>query len=646
MADPLPNSTCMPVVLCDSTKTAPDNKVIAVVGLDGVTTYYEVAADGSTTLVTPDPADLGVCPGPPPELEYVEYDPTIHDAGVIEGSGVTGDPFQIPLPCCDDDHVNVGPAAPAGPPGDGTETYIEQPDPADASTWIVHYWVDTDGDEIGDAWVAVPSCCEDIDLCEIFDEAPVACADAIEVITSDGTVCGPTPITDITPSHNFAACDSAGFAMSPSQPAPVAHTFAAANLGSGMVGEMVYLNPNVTNLFPAGIPQTTFPLTINVPATSSNCAVFLQVSYGHESQPQSSTDSFEGISITQASPGLGPATLVGESDINPGYPGGQQTFWAGQTVYGFDGNGGGGTVTIDFTQHPAMLADSTDGVVAWHWVEVCEQSGDVLRISDFCLDQIQKTDTPGPIGLPEGNGGDSTDWDLGDCPSIVFAVARHVASNPNDISQTPTPNDGTVEIADAVDWWQPPGFVDELYDETSFNHWGACQMGWAAGFVDGGQGPWNWYYQGNNGAQYIGSPEAGALSVPLCTCTTGIGAVEDSVSSCEIEICNDNCSQDAVVRCHVQASVTVEAAAGDKVCVWPTVDGAPIQNQQICVDNTNGQNTAIQTFPISTILTDFSALLMPGECRTHVFAWRGETEIGGGTITVSDYHTECEIIHV
>ena len=63
--------------------------------------------DGSVTLLNPDGSAFGgdattLRPCADPAVwEYVEYNPSLHDIGVVEGSGTESDPWQIPLPCCD-----------------------------------------------------------------------------------------------------------------------------------------------------------------------------------------------------------------------------------------------------------------------------------------------------------------------------------------------------------------------------------------------------------------------------------------------------------------------------------------------------------------------------------------------------------------
>lgn len=782
MADPIPTTACLPVVLCDSSLVAPDNKIIAVVGLDGVVDYYSVAADGSTSPATPDPANLGVCPGPPPEIEYVPFDPTVHDPGVVEGDGNPGTPFQIPLPCCDtdhvnvgpadpvgdpgdgthtylqqpdpadpttwvvwywidtdgdevgdawvakpdccdDDHVNVGPAAPAGPPGDGTHTYIEQPDPADDSTWIlwywvdsdgdeigdswvtkpeccdddhvniggtapagdpgdgthtyieqpdpadpatwvVHYWIDTDGDEIGDAWVSVPACCDEFtyvpfdpavhidgaiegdgspgspyeiplpDPCAaLINNDPIACETATSVLATDGTDCGPIALEDLIPKHIFGVCDSANLptVLPTGAAGPVAHNFTSMFLGNGQIGEIVIggANPGY-NQYTAGIGN--FPMSLPVPAHTAGCVLFLHLAYGGWGAGYSTNGTgFTGVNADLATGSdISNSTALGTQPI-PSNSGSQ--YLSEHQVYAFDGLTGGGGSTVDVTVTGAPPGG--EGVFAWNWIEVCDGGGP-LTVADFDVAATQQTLTGSSSSA--GQVQTSADWDLGECPAVMFAAGRHVASDPNDPSATNTPF-----TAQATDWFQAsnPG-VDELYDFNSLNGYGDCQMGWAAAFVDGGLGSWNWDKTSNE----IHNHGAGGIAVPLKVCETasGSGATETQ-DACSVDLENTNC-KDGLMKCCAEAVIILEVPAGEKVTVYPTVGGAVHSTAVAELDNTNGTFDIVEERSLSFCVTDFANLVTPGSTSTGDIGIEVTNQTGVGSATVKALHTECEIIHV
>jgi len=675
--------------------------------------YDMVLPDGST-LAAGDPLPAGYCAivdenpfdnsfidgqiiakGSDVTINYVLFDETVHTDGGIVGNGSVGSPFEVPISCktqivqegepvngdvtIDGSVVASGDPAPDGwivieevNPFDGTVLESQPVKQTCSATYLpgetLPYdadYVDGDGntvtltqgdpvpdgvvfnneETVGGDPISVKAH-QNANVCDTFNEPSIVCDDVTNILASDGTSCGPINPCDLLPGHFIASCDSPGETLAPvgDPNAPVESDFEATFLDSGQIGDLVGdPDGNVAT----GIPAGTFPYDIAVPAATAGCVLSLHLSYGNE------VIMFDGISITQSGSDVGTAMLVGTQDVNIGSSGPE----AGQSAYLMDAitGGSGSIVTIDFVNHPEQPAQ-IDGVFTYHWTQICDTSDNVLNTSDFDFGAVQFTDADTPQGSATNglSGSDSGEWDLGPCPAIVFAAGRHVASNPNN----PSASDSTPSAPDSTDWWQENAGsgITELYDESSYNHFYWCQMGWSAAFVDGNVGPWDWTYTGNELGQFAGANNfpggpntvAGAMAIPLVSCQTdsGSGATLDTVNSCNVQVCNDNCKSEAVTKCTVNGGTDLIVPAGEKVEVTPTINGALITSQTFYYDNTLGVTEVSIGSGIAFDQIDLSNVLAPSECADAVVGFQVTNSIGVGSATIRPFNVICEVIHV
>lgn len=201
----------------DGTPTAPFQIPLPQVDVEienVAITNTTVNADGSTTVTyTITEADDGDANAPTHtfdvtipaaaelNFEYVSFNPTDHANGVIEGSGTTADPWQIPV-CCDTyRYVAYDPAVHTvnGLVGDGTAANPYQiPLPATAPTPDVYQYVDfdstthTSGTLAGSGTTAAPYQIPlPPDICDLLDDLAdatqtAAATDEILVIQTNG----------------------------------------------------------------------------------------------------------------------------------------------------------------------------------------------------------------------------------------------------------------------------------------------------------------------------------------------------------------------------------------------------------------------------------------------------------------------------
>lgn len=503
---------------------------------------------------------------------YVAYDPAVHTADGIVGDGSESGPFQVPLPCCDP--------------------------------------------------------------CAAFDQAPIACPDALDVLVSDGDACGPVALTDVMPGHSFAQCSAAGESMAVIGGAAPPPTLSQTEVGRDQIGELVF--NNAVNAYPP-IPAGTFPYTMTVPPSSPDCVLALHVVYGGVDSV-TFQQSVNGPSIG-ANADLTNATLVADQP-----PAASRV---GQAVWLFDPAAGtGGSMALDF----ATFIQGSGGVVNISWSEICDTTGASLSVADFDLGSLVQAGAVG--GATQGEGEDSPPIDMGDCDAVYFGSARHVLTPGNTGSPTSNPAGQQFDS----DWSQTSAGFPETYDWASVDctvapNTGCCQAGSSSALVPGGSGSWTWTALANNSNQ-AGVADNGKLMVLPLVCEDFVPEPVDSAEQCSIDITNTNCNVDGVVRCVMTGSVQVcvdDVSVATEVTVVPVVDGVEITSQAVGLSLPawlSDTGPACTTFAVSFPITDLADVLAPGDQSTATFGWRASATAGTATVTTSDWSTECELIHV
>jgi hypothetical protein len=520
---------------------------------------------------------------------YVEYDPDVHQEGTIEGDGSAANPFQVPLPA-------EGTAA--CPPADLSAAYTPGVPGAGAGP---------------------------ADCCCAFDGDSIDCAPGLSVLVSDGDSCGPADLGDIVPGHAFSSCASPGETIdAQAVVVPPITGVTSTELDRGQVGALVYnTNPFVWPVIPVG----TFPLSIPVPASDPDCILALHVAFGHENTATFSNE-LSGPSLDAS----GAADLTNQATAVDTPPGNAMS---GQAVYVFDpaSGAGGGTVDLDFA---IKGAEGDGGSVQWYWDEICAASGPI-EVADLDLGNVVSSVI---AGQPASDGvGTSDPIDTGGCDAIVFATARHVTS----------PSNSNALHVDS-DWFGISA-GSEIYDTASTdcdftgpgNDDGCCQHGSAHAVVPAGSGPWTWTYTTNAQWQNGISDSAKLSAIPIvCAPDSGGGSV-DSTNQCSVEISNPNCAVDGVVRCSMRGSVKVCIPDGETsdITVVPVLDGVELADQALGLQATGAMCT---TIPVAFSVTDLANPLAPGDTATKTFGWR--VAGGLGTVELSDWVSECEVIHL
>ena len=623
----------------------------------------EAAGDGlGGSGTADDPWQVPICC---PVVTYVPYDPDVHDAGDVEGSGTEDDPWQIPLPpedecCVYQFDADYNPADGDTPSGSGTsDDPFLLPLPGDPDgAFFVNVPYDPDvhedgsivgaGTETDPIQIPLPPEEEDCppadlsaaytpgvpgsgssggsaDCCCAFDEAAIACAPGLSVLVSDGASCGPTDLGDITPSHAFAACSSPGEtidAVGAGDPPITGVT--STELDRGQVGALVYnTNPFVWPVIPVG----TFPMSIPVPPSDPDCILALHVAFGHENTTTFSNE-LSGPSLD----GSGAADLTNQATAVDTAPGASMS---GQAVYVFDPStgAGGGTVDLDFAINGA---EGDGGSVQWYWDEICAASGPI-EVADLDLGNVVSSVI---AGQPASDGvGTSSPIDTGGCDAIVFATARHVTS----------PSNSNALHVDS-DWFGISA-GSEIYDTASTDcdftsgadPDGCCQHGSAHAVVPAGSGAWTWTYTTNAQWQNGIADSAKLSAIPIVCESDGGGGSVDSTSQCSVEISNPNCAVDGVVRCSMRGSAKICIPDGETadISVVPVLDGVELADQALGLEATGAMCT---TIPVAFSVTDLASPLAPGASTTKTFGWR--VAGGVGTVELSDWVSECEVIHL
>lgn len=518
----------------------------------------------------------------------------------VDGTAYAGDPALL-IACVPD--VGDPIVSPLVDNGDGTYTYTDE----DGVVTII---------EAGDP-------------CSGFDEAPIACDAVTAILASDGTDCGPIDPCDLIPAHTFASCMTPGQTISAAPVVGAPPTaIQSTELDRGQVGTVVYGDePPFTH-----IPVGTFPLTITVPPANPDCVLALHVVHGGYEDPDNGLwgSSWEGASLDTSNT----SDISAPKSICESY-GNWPNDAIGQNVWIMDpltGNGGS-TIDLDFTKS-GDNGSSKGAVLQWYWSEICEPTGIPLNCADFDVASlVEETVT---------NGGTSADIDLGDCPATYFAAGRHVLG---------TNTGGAPGINEDVDWFvatSDGSGLTETYDTNSFNTPGAvCQIGSAHGVVDAGTGSWTYDHMTNSTGQGSTPIFSNFCGLPLLCNDLEPAAGGGTSDSCEVTVTNSNCNKDGVVRCSVQASITICGDGDFDHTVTPLFNGVPVPYQTVGLSSasTSATGETCSTYAVAFSVTDFANVLAPGASVTNEFAFDASAT-GDGSFELSDWTAECEVIHI
>lgn len=478
--------------------------------------------------------------------------------------------------------------------------------------------------------------------CDFSGLPDAACADVDGLVTAD---CEVVDACAIMPAHAIGQCCLEGETFTPAAGSnvEVITDLAATELARGQVGTRV-INPTPSATRP-NIPPNTFPLTIPIPASNPDCTLALHVTFGG-SGPEGTLDGptvVNGAGADYSAP-----VFVNENGVNasngvPGYRNGT-ALWLFDPVTGAAGS----DVILDFTTKITDTAGDPQvgdiqGVVQWYWVELCDAAGAVpLDPGDFDIAGLQTAEV-GAYTAENTPTAASSAIDLGDCAGFYYGAARHVDQS------GPGPADG---LNVDSDWANPnnPAII-ETYDTTSHQNDGSCQMGSTFGIVPGGTGPWTYSAtpNGSSAVPVLTPPNSGLTALSLASCDEGPGGGDpEETATCDVPVTNPNCKQSAVLRCSIRGAVTICVEPGDHLKATPKIGGVLISDQVVAIDNTNGTSSFCQTIPVSSTVTDMANIIPPGGSASSQFSWEVEAVANGGngTVEISDWEAECEIVHI
>ena len=317
-------------------------------------------------------------------------------------------------------------------------------------------------------------------------------------------------------------------------------------------------------------------VSIDVPAATAGCTLFLQVVWSSYITQNNNSGAGSQINATDASGNVSNFSLVDHSEtwVSSG------THATSQNVYIMDADTGqaGGSINLSFPNQDNPNNDPLlDGAMIWHWYEVC-------GVDTSCFGTPLKAggEYTSATTVPTFGTGSIDAVDPGDCDSVAFSFMRHgsfpgTGDGPGLAPNATWPKDNNWSVADN-------GSYNEIVDSTSWDRdpitFFGCQVVAQGGWQPGGSGATG--FDITHGI--TGTPDADpkVVWVPLASCegTVGTGGTAE-YSSCSNNVANPNCLVDGAIRNEVEAKVCFDLPDGAEVEVVPKLNNQPITGRAV-----------------------------------------------------------------